>query len=130
MNDGHPRPYALAVSEDEAERLRLAALLRRAGLSPAAAPGWQALRLVRHGPAPRVVLLGQRRHPEAAASLLDELRRDPERADLPVFVWSEGGVPAETLERGVRGWLRPGDDPGSLLEELARCGRAVEPCGV
>jgi len=117
MTAGQPSDYVLIV-EDDADIVEMVEMILQAsGYAPVVArDGAEALRRLRAGPLPRVVLLDMMMPIMDGKQFRDEQLRDPAIAEVPVVVMSgDAHVDERMAELRVAKWLRKPLDIDDLL---------------
>src|SRR5437016_2244043 len=119
--DERARSYILLVDDDAAFRDATRRLLEAHGYTTVAAgDGQQALRLLRGGPAPVLILLDLRMPVMDGARFRGEQLRDPRLRSIPVLVLSaDRAADADARLRGVPSCPKP-VDPDDLLRAVRR----------
>ena len=114
----------LVVDDHEITREGLAAVLRREGCQVAvAADGAKALALLRGGPAPDLILLDMMMPVLDGWHFLEERRRDPALALVPVLIMTGLGIAGDewAASLGTAGVLRKPAETEALLREVRHC---------
>src|SRR4051812_27516902 len=108
----------LIAEDDDATRRSLASLLGRAGYTvTAAANGREALEALRHSPRPDLILLDLTMPVLDGWQFLQEQKRDPTLASIPVVVVSGATEPdQQAAALGVAALLRKPVELGRLLD--------------
>ena len=118
-----PGPRTLLVVEDnDVSREGLAVVLRRAGYHVVpAANGEEALRLLRAGPPPDLILLDMLMPVLDGWHVLERLQQESTRP--PVILTTAAGVLSREWAEahGCAGFLRKPVETGQLLDEVRRC---------
>jgi CheY-like chemotaxis protein len=114
----------LVVDDDDDLRIVFAEFLASFGYSVAQADnGLAALEYLRQNEHPRVIFLDVMMPVMTAEEFLAEQRKDPQIADIPVFLFTaREGIDAETL--GARRVFRKPVDVEAVLAALAEITRA------
>ena len=119
-----PGGVVLVVDDDPDIRLMIAQALELEGWSvTGAANGAEALRALREGTRPVVVLLDIMMPVMNGWQFMDEQRRDPALATIPVVLISgDERLPEKASEAHVAGFLKKPMDLWALLEVVQRHG--------
>jgi two-component system response regulator MprA len=114
----------LIVEDNEVVREGLAVVLRRAGYAVVpAANGQEALAALRGGLRPDLILLDMLLPTVDGWRFLDQRRREPALAAIPVVILTGLGVagPEWASSLGAAGLLRKPVETDELLREVRRC---------
>ena len=113
----------LLVEDDDDIRTDLAAMLEEYGYSVTAVrDGFEALRLLRGGGRPRLILLDLMMPEMNGWQLRLELLKDRQLASIPVLVMSgAGSLPMEAASLGATGFVSKPFDLRRLLELVEQC---------
>jgi CheY-like chemotaxis protein len=124
MASAPPTGKTVVIIEDnDAERDRLSRVLGREGFAVVAEPdGGAALGLLRAGLAADVVVLDMMLHGLDGWHFLDERRRDPALADIPVVIVTAltAASPAWAQSLGAQGFIRKPVPVPALVDEVRR----------
>jgi CheY-like chemotaxis protein len=121
--DTLPGALLLVVEDNEVTREGLAFVLRRAGCAVTlASEGAQALALLRAGLRPNLILLDMLLPAVDGWGLLDERKRDPALAAVPVVIMTALSIacPEWAASLGAAGLLHKPIETGALLAEVRR----------
>ncbi len=113
----------LVIEDNPIAREGLGVVLRHAGYTPVlAADGQGALAVLRHGPPPALILLDMMLPDRDGWAILEELRREPTLAAIPVVIVTGLGIASPEWARalGASGLVQKPVDVTTLLTEVRR----------